>query len=270
MTVRVPDVSRAAARSADIAGQPGGYVSQENVTPRPGHSGGGSASIQLRIPVAAYPAALTELARLGVQTALRQQAQDVTQQVADTASRVSSDQAAIAQLRALLSRAGSVGALLTVQDQINAQESGLEALQAQQRALNHETVYATVSLRLVGPPIVRHGSKQTPTQPGGFIGGLTAAGRDWWRWSPGWRRRSAPSCRSGPPARWPSTWVTGPGAGSSAAPPAPAARSQWSSRSCCAILAWTRSRSASSPQTGNHRNQVTAGHRRCLAIDVVR
>ena len=50
-------------------------------------------------------------------------------------SRVTSAQDAITQLQALLKRAGSVSSLLSVQEQINAQESGLEALQAQQRAL---------------------------------------------------------------------------------------------------------------------------------------
>ena len=73
----------------------------------------------------------------------------MTQQVADVTSRVASAQAAIAQLRALLRQAGSVSALLDVQEQINSQESDLEALQAQQRALARATTFATVSLLLV-------------------------------------------------------------------------------------------------------------------------
>ncbi len=173
MTVRVRDVSRAAALATQIAGQAGGYVSQENAALRSGRAAS-TASIQLKIPVAAYPAALAALARLGAQTSLRQQAQDVTQQVADTASRVVSDQAAITQLRALLSRAGSVGALLAVQDQINAQESDLEAMLAQQRALDRQTVYATVSLQLAGPVLAKHARKHRAKRAGGFVGGLTA------------------------------------------------------------------------------------------------
>ena len=66
-------------------------------------------------------------------------------------SRVASDQAAITQLRALLKDAGNVGDLLSVQDQINSEESDLESMLAQQQALNHETAYATVKLTLVGP-----------------------------------------------------------------------------------------------------------------------
>lgn len=174
MTVHVSDVSRQAARAAQIASSAGGYVSTENAALRPGRPSRPTASIQLKIPAAAYPAALRELAGLGHQTSLRQQAQDITLDVANTASRVASAKAAITQLRALLSRAGSVANLLTVQDQINMQESALEALQAQQRALNHEVSYATVSLLLVGPVATKHAARRHPKPAGGFIGGLEA------------------------------------------------------------------------------------------------
>ena len=108
---------------------------------------------------------------IGKQLNLNTQAEDVTQQVADVSSRVTSAQAAIRQLRALLSRAGSVSDLLAVQDEINSQESSLEALLAQQRALAHETSYGTVSLLLVSQHvrIVAHHKKS-----GGFGGGLRA------------------------------------------------------------------------------------------------
>ena len=125
--------------------------------------------MQLKIPVASYPATLGQLAsRLGTQLSLQQQAQDVTQQVADVNSQVTSDEAAIAQLRALLSHAGSVGDLLSVQNQINDEESSLESMQAQQRALSHETSYATVTLTLLGPkakPLVHR--PEGPAHPGG-------------------------------------------------------------------------------------------------------
>ena len=174
MTVHVTDVGRAAARAAQVASNARGYVSTENAALRQGQPGRPTASIQLKIPASAYPAALRELAGLGTQTSLRQQAQDITLDVADTASRVASAQAAITQLRALLSHAGSVRNLLSVQQQINAQESALEALQAQQRALNHEVTYATVSLRLVGPLVTKHAAHRHPKPAGGFIGGLKA------------------------------------------------------------------------------------------------
>jgi len=91
-------------------------------------------------------------------------------------SQVTSDEAAIAQLRALLSHAGSVGDLLSVQNQINNEESSLESMQAQQRVLSHETTYATVTLTLLGPkakPLVHH-PKAAPTLAGGLGAGWHA------------------------------------------------------------------------------------------------
>ena len=177
LTVRAADVGSAAAQAAQIAEGAGGYVSNETATIDPDHPSDATASVQLKIPVASYPATLGTLARrLGTQLSLQQQAQDVTQQVADVNSQVTSDEAAIAQLRALLSHAGSVGDLLDVQNQINNEESSLESMQAQQRALSHETSYATVTLTLLGPkakPPV-HRPKAPPTLAGGFGAGWHA------------------------------------------------------------------------------------------------
>ena len=88
-------------------------------------------------------------------------------------SRVASDQAAITQLRALLKHAGNVGGLLSVQDQINSEESDLESMLAQQQALNHETAYATVTLTIIGPKApAKAKAKHKPVPPPGLASGL--------------------------------------------------------------------------------------------------
>ena len=173
MTVRAADVRAAAARAAQLAGTAGGYVSSETTLLNHAHPADSTVLIELKIPVGGYQDALGALStRLGTRISLSQHAQDVTQTVADVTSRVTSAQAAITQLRKLLARAGSVSSLLMVQDQINSEESNLEALQSQQRALAHETTYATVTVQLVSkrpPPAAR------PVKlAGGFTGGLAA------------------------------------------------------------------------------------------------
>jgi hypothetical protein len=177
LTVRADNVGSAADQAAQIAEGVGGYVSSETASADPDHPSEATASVQLKIPVASYSRTLGQLAsRLGTQLSLQQQAQDVTQQVADVNSQVTSDEAAIAQLRALLSHAGSVGDLLSVQNQINEEETSLESMQAQQRALSHETTYATVTLTLLGPkakPLV-HRPKAPPTLAGGLGAGWRA------------------------------------------------------------------------------------------------
>ena len=177
LAVRASGVGPAAAKAAQIAEGVGGYVSNETTSADPDHPSQASASVQLKIPVASYQATLGQLASgLGTQLSLQEQAQDVTEQVADVNSQVTSYLAAIAQLRALLSHAGSVGDLLSVQNQINNEESALEAMQAQQRALSHETSYATVNLTIYGPkakPAV-HPAKAPPSLAGGLGAGWHA------------------------------------------------------------------------------------------------
>ncbi|HEY1644225.1 MAG TPA: DUF4349 domain-containing protein [Streptosporangiaceae bacterium] len=175
LSIDVRDASAAAAQAAAAATAAGGYtaaeqarVSQARPRQRP------RVSLTLKIPVAAYPATLRKLAGLGRQTSLSQQSSDVTEQVADVNSRVTSLRDAITQLRTLLHRAGSVSGLLQVQNQIASDESELEALQAQQRALDHQTSYATVSMLLLGP---QPHAAAAPRHHRGFLGGLGAGWR---------------------------------------------------------------------------------------------
>jgi hypothetical protein len=172
LTVRASDVSAAVSRATAIAADAGGYISSENASSNPDHPDQSTATIEVKIPVTAYAVTLGELSgnALGTRLSLQQQAQDVTQQVADVNSRVASDEAAISQLRALLSHAGSVGDLLDVQNQINSQESDLEALQAQQSALNHETAFATVAITILGPRAAPKPAKQKPPGLGNGLG----------------------------------------------------------------------------------------------------
>jgi Domain of unknown function (DUF4349) len=172
VTVRTAHLTRAAARATQLARAAGGYVSSENTALSRAHPGRSTVSLQLKIPVGAYQATLGALAtQLGARLAMSQHAQDVTQTVADVTSRVTSAEVAISQLRSLLRRAGSVSSLLTVQNQINAEESALESLLARQRALAHETSFGTVTLLLVTPAATQH--KRHPAAAG-FIGGLRA------------------------------------------------------------------------------------------------
>ena len=173
LTVRARDVDNAVSQATSIATAVGGYVSAENASSDPSRPSQSLATVTLKIPVVVYSTTLSELSGnvLGTRLSLTQQTQDVTQQVADVSSRVASDEAAITQLRVLLSRAGSVGDLLSVQNQIDSEESDLEAMLSQQNALDHETAYATVALTIVGPKAAVK-PKPKPAPPPGLVNGL--------------------------------------------------------------------------------------------------
>jgi hypothetical protein len=182
LTVRVRHAAAAASTAVSDITAAGGYTAAEQAQASPAGRRRPRVSLTLKVPVAGYGAALSQLSGLGKQTSLRQQSSDVTQEVADVGSRVTSQQDAITQLRALLKRTGSVTGLLQVQDQISGDESNLEALLAQQRALDHETTYATISVLLLGPlprPAAHHKTRH------GFASGLGTGWRGF-RHTVGW------------------------------------------------------------------------------------
>jgi Domain of unknown function (DUF4349) len=178
LTVRATNVTAAANRAVSIVAAAGGYTADEQRTSAKSEPSGRTVSLTLKVPVAAYQQVLGQLSSpaLGKQLSMQQQATDVTQQVADVNSLVTSEQAAIAALQGLLKRAAGVSGLLQVQQQISDDESTLNSLLAQQRALDHETTYGTVTMTLVSPRhVAPHKTKPAPRHT--FVTGLAAGWR---------------------------------------------------------------------------------------------
>jgi hypothetical protein len=176
VTLRSASAAVTARRATGIVTAAGGYISAENAMAgsrgRPG-----TVHLTLKVPVAVYQQVLAELSApsLGQQLALTQQAANVTEQVANVGSLVTSQEAAITALQRLLDHAASVSQLLQVQQQISTDESELESLQAQQRALDHETSYATISMTLQSK---RHRTAAAGREHhSGFLAGLGAGWR---------------------------------------------------------------------------------------------
>jgi hypothetical protein len=176
LSLRATDIQATVARATQLAQAAGGYVSGEHASMTRSRHARAMISIQFKVPAADYQSTLSALSALGPKRSETQQAQDVTGTVADVNSRVASAQTAIAQLRKLLSRAGTVSGLLAVQEQINQEEAGLEALQSQQRALARETTYATISMTVTGVPPPRV-HRHPHYAVAGFLGGLAAGWR---------------------------------------------------------------------------------------------
>jgi hypothetical protein len=178
LTVQAANVTATAKRAIGIVVAAGGYTSDEQAnSPKTGDTGR-TVNLTLKVPVPAYQQVLGQLSSpaLGKQLSMQQEATDVTQQVADVDSLVTSQQAAIAALQGLLKRAASVSGLLQVQGQISADESTLNSLLAQQRSLDDETSYGTVTMTLVSRPhAVAH--KKKPASRHTFFTGLAAGWR---------------------------------------------------------------------------------------------
>jgi Domain of unknown function (DUF4349) len=173
LTVRAGNVARSAADAKSIVTAAGGYVGNENAAEDPGSRP--SATLTFKIPSARYQGVLDQLgsSRIGARVSLRQQADDVTQEVADVTSRVKSAKATLASFRKLLGKAESVDDVVQLEQEISTREADLESLQARQKALSEQTSYATVTLRLEGTAVTHHGHKRA----GGFAGGISTGWR---------------------------------------------------------------------------------------------
>ncbi|MEW2357775.1 DUF4349 domain-containing protein [Spirillospora sp. NPDC029432] len=164
LRVKAEGVERAAATAKQLTGAAGGYVADETSATDPA-----TARLTLKIPADRYAAVLDQLTRrLGEKVSLRQEAEDVTEQVADVDSRVRSAEATLASFRKLLDRADTVGEVINVEEQIATRQADLEALQARQKALKASTAYATVSLVVQSP----ENAPRDDGDPKGFLGGL--------------------------------------------------------------------------------------------------
>ncbi|MBO2448526.1 DUF4349 domain-containing protein [Actinomadura barringtoniae] len=165
LRVRAKNVDTATARAKQLVTAAGGYVDNESSTSDPV-----GASVTFKIPADRYPAVLDQLSgQLGTKLSLRQQAEDVTGEVADVDSRVRSAQATLDSFRKLLDRARTVGEVMNVEQEISQRQADLEALQARQKSLQQRTRFATVTLAIEpnGKPSPAHHGKRR-----GFMGGL--------------------------------------------------------------------------------------------------
>lgn len=166
LKVRAKNVDEAATRAKQLVTAAGGYVENESAA-----GDAGRATLTVKIPADRYTGMLEQLTgQLGTKLGLRQQAEDVTEEVADVDSRVRSAQATLASFRKLLDRARTVGEVINVEQEISQRQAELEALQARQKSLAHRTRYATVTLELSGP--VKQAAKPKDDDEGGFVGGL--------------------------------------------------------------------------------------------------
>jgi hypothetical protein len=197
LQVKTDDAAAAAQRAQIVAEGAGGYVAGESIgsgqqgmpssspsgpadsggsTSSPatlpdvsGSSGSTQALLVLRVPPQSVDSVLKALAGKGSVTYQSRNATDATGQVADVASRVTSAQAAIAELRTLIDKAASMNDLISLEQALSQRESDLESLEAQQKSLSDQVQYATITVGYFsqGAPVA------PPAVHTGFLKGLT-------------------------------------------------------------------------------------------------
>jgi hypothetical protein len=127
------------------------------------------ANLVLKVPTNSYETAIQRLSELGNRLQIHQESDDVTEQVVDVASRIESQRASLERMRTLLSKANTIGEIVTVESELTRREADLESLLAKQKNLALQTELATLALTLTEkgkPPVA-------PKEPDrGFLAGL--------------------------------------------------------------------------------------------------
>jgi hypothetical protein len=135
------------------------------------------ALLLLRIPPTRLNVVLTALSGTGTVSYRTLSETNVTGQVADVASRISSAQDSLTELRGMIDKAASMNDLISLENALSTRESDLESLEAQQRALSDQTQYATVTVGYFVPAA----SSTTPVpKPAAHHSGFVAGLLDGW------------------------------------------------------------------------------------------
>lgn len=126
-------------------------------------------NLVVKVPTGSYETAIDRLSGLGKRTAIHQESSDVTEQVVDVDSRISSQRASLERMRALLAKATTIGEIVSVESELTRREADLEALLAKQKNLSLQTELATLNLTLA-----EKGKAPEPAkaETHGFLSGL--------------------------------------------------------------------------------------------------
>lgn len=145
LEVVVDDVRAAADDAARVVAAAGGLLEAEE------RSDDGSyavATLRLRVPPAAFDTTVGRLADLGEERSRRLGSEDVTEQVVDLESRLATQRASVARVRALLSEADDLGEVVLVEAELTKRTADLEALEARLASLTARVDLSTITLRL--------------------------------------------------------------------------------------------------------------------------
>ena len=159
LEVVVEDVARAADEAARVVTAARGQVEGDD---RARDGGPQRAVLRLRVPPAAFDATVARLAGLGEERSRRLGSQDVTEQVVDLDSRLATQRASVARVRALLSQATDLGEVVQVEAELTKRTADLESLEARLAALTAQVDLAGITLQLT--------SQDSPALAGGALG----------------------------------------------------------------------------------------------------
>ena len=158
LSVRRGALHRTMTQLSALATAYGGFVASSQTQAGQGTGGAPYGSVTMQVPVDNFDAALKGAQALGKTSGLTTKATDVTSQYVDLQSRIAALEESRQQYLTILSRATTVGDVLSVQAQLDSIQSQIEQLQGQLAVLSSETSYSTLAVTVTeGTPPARPG-----------------------------------------------------------------------------------------------------------------
>lgn len=163
------EMNRARVEIEDLLGRTGGYLASEDTsndrTGQPERS-----VLVLRVPEPAFDETMTELTKIGRTKRADRRSEDVTTEVIDVSSRVTTQELSLARLQRFLRQATDVDDMIRLESEIATRQAALESLKAQQKYLTDNTTMSTITVRLRTPMAPPPPPEEQET---GFLAGLS-------------------------------------------------------------------------------------------------
>lgn len=179
ITVQVKDVPKALAKVRTTTENAGGFVGSETTTLNEeegieGEEGSESTDIVLRVPVAEYERVLEALEGTGKLLNREAEAEDVTEQVVDVESRLTTQRASVNRIRELMDKATKLSDVVTLEGELSRRQADLESLLSRQASLKNRTSLATINLSLSESPVKESDEDDDPGFLDALAGGWSA------------------------------------------------------------------------------------------------
>ncbi|MFR9673213.1 DUF4349 domain-containing protein [Streptomyces sp. TR02-1] len=172
LTVETKDVRGGLEEARDVVETADGYVAQES-TRRDG-DGTEYSRVTFRVPQDEYRPVLESLADTGELVERGATANDVTGDVVDVESRISTQRASVTRVRKLMDDATTLTDVVTLESELRSRQADLEALEARLESLESRTAMATVKLELRSPDAAPVGEEEDTTVGDAVSGGWHA------------------------------------------------------------------------------------------------
>ena len=152
ITITVRNPAAAAEEATDLVESAGGRI-EARVEQAPTPSDHGRATLTVRVPSAAFSAALEGLKELGRVESVNLTATDVTSRTQDLEARIRGLQTSVDRLLGLLTTSADTDALLKVEGALAERQTELESLQSERDSLADAVALTTVTVQLLSAGI---------------------------------------------------------------------------------------------------------------------